>query len=68
MENIKINYNGKVFLRETESITDDVVKVYWWEKTENGDKEIFDQDQLDLLENYFVTSTLNDITPQLPII
>jgi hypothetical protein len=67
MEKIKINYNGKVFLRETESITEDTIRVYWWEKTEYGNKEILDQDQLDTLERYFV-SNFNDIIPELPII
>lgn len=68
MENIKINYNGKMFLRETESIADDVVKVYWWEQTEDGDKEIYIQDDLDALENYYEVTTINNIVPELPII
>lgn len=67
MKKTILSFKGEKFLRESELIGD-VEKIIWFHQTKLGDKEILIEDELNELEDSYMTSIINQITPELPII
>ena len=62
-----LNFKGEKFLRESEMIGE-TEKITWFHQTSLGDKEILTEDELNELEDSYMASILDQITPELPII
>lgn len=62
MKNKTINFKGETFLRESELIGD-VEKVTWFHKTNIGDKEIYTEDELNELEDFYTHMIIQEMTP-----
>lgn len=67
MEKRTITFEGETFIRESEMIGD-TEKISWFHQTKLGDKEILTQDGLDELEDFYMLTINEQITPGLPII
>lgn len=67
MEKRTITFEGEAFLRESEMIGD-TEKISWFHQTKLGDEYILTQDELDELEDFYMLTINEQITPELPII
>ena len=67
MKKTILKFKGETFLRESD-LLGDVEKITWIHQTNIGEKEVYNNEQLTELENYYESKLIDQITPELPII